>query len=142
MHLNDARREGQAQVVDLKAVVIGIRRSRLRSEPEHLCRLCGQRTSRFFFRGVVTADRAHTLCFECYRAVVNHARAHRLTVGTDLWPLASPLPVPASHRGDPARVYQDLAQRRQRAQMAARHALDGLAGVRTETVTVPLQMVS
>ena len=46
--------------------------------PKHLCERCRDRTARFKFRGVVRADRDHTLCFECYRREVNRARARRL----------------------------------------------------------------
>ncbi len=43
-----------------------------------LCAACQKRKARFRYRGEVRADRDHTLCFECYRAEVNRARACRL----------------------------------------------------------------
>jgi hypothetical protein len=42
-----------------------------------LCAACRERKARFRYRGEVRADRDHTLCFECYRAEINRARAHR-----------------------------------------------------------------
>ena len=39
------------------------------------CESCRLRKARFEYRGVVRADRDHTLCFECYRAVRNRRRA-------------------------------------------------------------------
>ena len=44
-----------------------------------LCAACRERKARFRYRGEVRADRDHTLCFECHRAEVNRARAHRMT---------------------------------------------------------------
>jgi hypothetical protein len=44
-----------------------------------LCAACRERKARFRFRGEVRADRDHTLCFACYRAEVNRARARRMT---------------------------------------------------------------
>lgn len=43
-----------------------------------LCAECRARKALFKYRGQVRADRDHTLCFECYRAEVNRARARRL----------------------------------------------------------------
>jgi hypothetical protein len=43
-----------------------------------LCAACRARKARFQYRGEVRADRHHTLCFECYRAELNRARARRL----------------------------------------------------------------
>ena len=43
-----------------------------------LCAACQERKARFRYRGEVRADRDHTLCFECYRAEINRARARRL----------------------------------------------------------------
>jgi hypothetical protein len=40
-----------------------------------LCAACRERKARFRYRGAVRADRDHTLCFECYRAEINRARA-------------------------------------------------------------------
>ena len=42
-----------------------------------LCAACQERKARFRCRGEVRADRDHTLCFECYRAEINRARARR-----------------------------------------------------------------
>ena len=42
-----------------------------------LCTACRERKARFRYRGEVRADRDHTLCFECYRAEINRARARR-----------------------------------------------------------------
>lgn len=50
--------------------------------PKHLCQRCRDRKARFRYRGVVCADRDHTLCFECYRRETNRARAHRLANGS------------------------------------------------------------
>ena len=44
-----------------------------------LCAACQERRARFRYRSGVRADRAHTLCFECYRGEINRARARRLT---------------------------------------------------------------
>ncbi len=71
----------------------------------HTCVACGERPARFRYHGEVRADRTHTLCFECYRAEVNRARAVRLV--------------------RPSRdVYESLARRRRAAQIRARHELD------------------
>jgi hypothetical protein len=43
------------------------------------CESCRLRKARFQYRGVVRADRDHTLCFECYRAVRNRRRVQMLT---------------------------------------------------------------
>ena len=42
------------------------------------CVYCGIRKARFRYRGVVKADRDHTLCFECFRAERNRRRARLL----------------------------------------------------------------
>jgi hypothetical protein len=39
------------------------------------CQDCGRRKARFRFRGVVRADRDHTLCFGCYRSARDRNRA-------------------------------------------------------------------
>lgn len=75
----------------------------------HLCTGCRTRPARFQYRGIVKADRLHTLCFQCYRAAMDRVRA-------------------ANGRFPRAVVddkYDDLARRRHRAQIAARHALEG-----------------
>ena len=43
-----------------------------------LCAACHERKARFRYRGKVRADRDHTLCFECFRAEINRARARRV----------------------------------------------------------------
>jgi hypothetical protein len=43
-----------------------------------LCRSCAERKARFRFRGVVKADRDHSLCFECFRAERDRRRAQTL----------------------------------------------------------------
>ena len=43
-----------------------------------LCRSCAERKARFRFRGVVKADRDHSLCFECFRAERDRRRAQLL----------------------------------------------------------------
>ena len=45
---------------------------------KQLCQRCRERKAKFKYRGVVRADRDHTLCFECYRAEHNHVRAEGL----------------------------------------------------------------
>jgi hypothetical protein len=97
----------------------------------HPCAACGARPARFQYRGVVKADRRHTLCFQCYRAAVNRVRLALTT----LEPAAAGAAVPASPvprpRGTPdgagaeTAKYDQLARRRRHAQIAARHALGG-----------------
>jgi hypothetical protein len=43
-----------------------------------LCRSCAERKALFRYRGVVKADRDHTLCFECFRAERDRRRAQAL----------------------------------------------------------------
>lgn len=52
------------------------RRSKL---SRNLCASCRERKARFQYRGVVRADRDHTLCFECYRREVDRSRARCLS---------------------------------------------------------------
>jgi hypothetical protein len=49
-----------------------------RSRTHHVCTRCRARRSLFRYRGAVRADRDHTLCFQCYRALHNSMRALRL----------------------------------------------------------------
>lgn len=42
------------------------------------CVCCGARKARFRYRGIVKADRDHTLCFECYRSERDRRRARLL----------------------------------------------------------------
>jgi hypothetical protein len=45
---------------------------------KHLCEACRERKARFQYRGVVKADRAHTLCFACFRSERDRLRARGL----------------------------------------------------------------
>ena len=47
-------------------------------QARHLCVSCHARKARFRYRGVVKADRDHTLCFECFRAERDRLRAYLL----------------------------------------------------------------
>jgi hypothetical protein len=40
-----------------------------------MCAACRQRKARFRYRGVVRADRYHTLCFRCFRSAVDRFRS-------------------------------------------------------------------
>jgi hypothetical protein len=103
----------------------------------HLCARCQSRPARFSYRGVVKADRTHTLCFRCYRAALDAVRTVRVrevragfsrTLGGQL----SALPSIVMRPGEAARADADgahqraemLSLRRRRAQIAARHALE------------------
>ena len=55
-----------------------------------LCAACRERKARFLYRGEVRADRDHTLCFECYRAEINRARARRFREPATLPVMPSP----------------------------------------------------
>ncbi len=137
--------EDAAQVLAFKPVLSGGGRGSVHAASPHLCRVCGQRRSRFYARSGVKADRTHTLCFECYRAVVNRTRALRNRVAADLRMLASALPAAARLRGDREAFHADLQRRRHQAQIAARHAMDGLTGLQVQDQadsSVPLQRVS
>jgi hypothetical protein len=52
---------------------------RLDRHERHLCLACRNHPARFKYRGEVKADRDHTLCFRCYRAELDRARARRLS---------------------------------------------------------------
>ena len=60
---------------------------RLDRQERHACLKCRTQRARFRYRGQVRADRDHTLCFRCFRAEVNRARARRLNEV----PIPSPL---------------------------------------------------
>ena len=45
---------------------------------KHLCEGCRERKARFQYRGVVKADRGHTLCFACFRSERDRLRARAL----------------------------------------------------------------
>ena len=51
---------------------------RLGRHERHLCLECHAHRARFQYRGQVRADRDHTLCFRCFRAQVERARARLL----------------------------------------------------------------
>lgn len=55
-----------------------------------ICQSCRDRKALFQYRGIVRADRDHTLCFECYRSELNRQRARRLAAVTSPAPLRSP----------------------------------------------------
>jgi len=131
-----------AQVLDFEAVIVDGQRKILRADSQHLCRACGQQRSRFFLRCTVRADRTHTLCFECYQAEVNKARVRRRATPVTVMPFASPMPAPARLRGESEAFYRDVTQRLHRAQIAARHAVDGLTGIGILEAPTGLQKVS
>lgn len=58
------------------------------------CESCRARKARFRYRGVVKADRDHTLCFECFRAQRDRLRARLLAT------IPSARPLPARLRED------------------------------------------
>ena len=47
-------------------------------DQKHLCEACRERKARFQYRGVVKADRGHTLCFACFRSERDRLRARAL----------------------------------------------------------------
>ena len=47
-------------------------------DAKHVCEGCRERKARFQYRGVVKADRAHTLCFACFRSERDRLRARAL----------------------------------------------------------------
>lgn len=81
--------------------------------PKHLCAACRDRHARFHYRGVVKADRAHTLCFRCFRAELNRQRVRRTLIA----PAVTERLLPVEERE------RLLARRRRRAQIAARHVM-------------------
>ena len=60
-------------------------------ESHKLCQSCHDRKARFRFRGVVKADRDHTLCFECFRSQRDRRRAEMLANVPPRPPLRAPL---------------------------------------------------
>lgn len=70
-----------------------------------LCERCRNRKARFQYRGVVRADRDHTLCFECYRSERERRRAQALAA-IETRPLRSPF---GRH---PAPSEREIAHRR------------------------------
>ena len=90
-----------------------------------LCQACGERRPRFSYRGVVKADRHHTLCFECYRAERNRLRAW-VPLAPALPPVvAMPRPVAAKSVTDRAALLAGIAARRRHALICARRAVEG-----------------
>jgi hypothetical protein len=51
---------------------------RLSRSARHVCCGCRAQRARFRFRGVVRADRSHTLCFRCFRSERDRQRAQAL----------------------------------------------------------------
>jgi hypothetical protein len=98
-----------------------------------LCLSCGERRPLFFYQGVVKADRDHNLCFECYRAEVNRLRARRFSAVAAGAATASPRPRPSKAVTDRASLLADIAARRRRAQIMARHALEAAAPAMADT---------
>jgi hypothetical protein len=127
---------GYPHVSVLESATVGGRRKAVPGGGR-LCQACGQRRARFAYRGTVKADRAHTLCFECFRAARNRLRARAMAVlrlaqdalssskGGRTWlaPLASPAPAASKMLGDRPGLYAELYLRLRRAQLMARHAL-------------------
>ena len=89
--------------------------------PNAICLSCQERKARFRYRGVVKADRFHTLCFRCYRAELDRVRARLLAATDPVRGGAAVLTFP-SGRVDP--MYVELDLRRRRAQIVARHVLE------------------
>ncbi len=90
----------------------------------HLCVACNERPARFQYRGVVKADQTHTLCFRCYRSMVDSIRNVE-PVGQVTWLRSRPgygrVTGPVAVAPD---KYAHLARRRRQALIAARHALE------------------
>jgi hypothetical protein len=85
---------------------------------------CGERRSLFAYRGVVKADRHHSLCFECYRAEGNRLRAWQPGEPADAPGLLVQRPAAARGAADRTALLRELAARRRRALIRARRALD------------------
>ena len=75
-----------------------------------LCAACQGRKARFRYRGQVRADRDHTLCFECYRAEINRARARRFREPAAL-PVMRSLPSRQDLVGSPGPDARRIAHR-------------------------------
>lgn len=54
------------------------------------CESCRERKALFRYRGVVKADRDHTLCFECFRSARDSRRAQALNGGPSHRPFPRP----------------------------------------------------
>jgi hypothetical protein len=84
-----------------------------------MCAGCRAREARYGFQdpgAEPAADRPRTLCFECFRIEMNRREivAARMARGWN----ARQAPLPLEH------TLRELTQRRRRAQIAARHALE------------------
>ncbi len=90
----------------------------------HLCLSCGSRPARFQYRGVVKADKHHTLCFQCYRSAADSMRNVERPPASTRWIGCKPLPRALDRVLSTGDKYEDLARRRRHAQMAARRALE------------------
>ena len=55
-----------------------VRRAGLQPRRQKNCQSCRERKARFAYRGVVRADRDHTLCFERFRSERDRRRARTL----------------------------------------------------------------
>lgn len=69
-------------------------------------------------------------CFACYGAEVNRLRARRLDAAAFGAAIANPHPRPSTSFADRAALLEEIAVRRRRAQIVARHALDAPAPAR------------
>ena len=121
-HVGIRAAEGQEFIDEIRFALAG--RTRTARWGARLCLECGERRALFSYRGVVKADRHHTLCFECYRAELNRARTSRSAAWGPLVPMANPRPTPTKLAGDRESLMQELLMRRRRAQIMARQALD------------------
>lgn len=70
---------------------------RIDRHERHVCLECRSHPARFQYRGEVRADRDHTLCFRCYRAELNRARARRLSEVISPRPLKMQLARPVEY---------------------------------------------
>lgn len=69
-------------------------------------------------------------CFACYRAEVNRFRARRMYAAASGAAIAHPRPRPSKGVADRAALLAEIAIRRRRAQIVARHALEAPAPAR------------
>jgi hypothetical protein len=76
-------------------------------EPRHLCERCRERKARFSHRGIVRADRTHTLCFACFRSERDRMRA-RLLANIPAAVSATRAPLTAAQRAHRFRMLAHL----------------------------------
>ncbi len=97
-----------------------------RPPASRLCVACHQRPARFQYRGVVKADRSHTLCFRCYRSVIDSIRNVEPVGRVDWIRAAGGRGAARPTAGPPVECdkYAQIARRRRRALIAARHAVE------------------